>query len=327
MTSSTDPRNPELLRSLKLHMERAGLDPAKMRDRTVLAKRLDYKDGTQVYRYLTDDKWAGDLAKFETRLEAFLSNELRIDGGGELIDDPNSFILPSMFAFLHQVRKHGHIGVAHGHAGVGKTCACRLYAARHKDTTLYLHLYAWTRGRGALVRELLNATGLKAARGESKEATLARHFRDSGIMIILDNAMRLTRGGRDWLQDFLDFTGISIALVGNPEIITQWAAVDQHRRRVGLKRDVSIDLFDEDKQHNTSEATVLKLLARHLPEGANDKEVKRLAMQIIKEPHSGACGAVVMHATLAHQMLQGGRITAPAEAFKLATTQLIQEAA
>lgn len=327
MTSKPDPRNPELLRSLRLHMERAGLDPAKMRDRTVLAKRLGYQDGTQLYRYLTDGKWAGDLAKFEKRLESYLSNELRIEGGGELIDDPKTFILPSMFAFLNQVRKHGHIGVAHGPAGVGKTCACRLYAAKHKDTTLYLHLYAWTRGRGALARELLKATGLKAPRGDSIEATLARHFRDSGIMLILDNAMRLTRHSRDWLQDFLDFTGISIALVGNPDIITQWAAVDQHRRRVGLKRDVSLDLFDTEREHNTSENTVLKLLARHLPEGANDKEVKRLAMEIIKTRDSGACGAVVMHATLAHQMLQGGRITAPAEAFKLATTQLIQEAA
>jgi len=319
--------NPELVSSLARHMQRSGLDVAKMKDREIIAKKLGYKDGSQVYRFLTPDKWAGDVKKFELRLTNYLENEMRIEGGGDLIEDPKSFILPSMFAFLDHVRACGHIGVAHGPAGTGKTCACRLYAKQHSQTTLYLHLFTWTSRKEIIAAELLKRAGVKCGRGEKPAVRLARHLRDSGTMIILDNAMRMSRKARDWLRDLLDDTGVAIALVGNPEIIGQWAACDQHKRVVGLTRDVSLDLYDKQEDHNTSEATVMHLLKRHLPEASHNAAVKRQALQIIRAEGSGACGAVVMHARLAHLMLKGGKIKDAAEAFSLASTQLIQRAA
>jgi hypothetical protein len=319
--------NPTMVAELLRHMQHNGLDPASMKDRGIIGKRLGYQDGTQVYRFITKDKWAGDVQKFQTRLESYLSNELRIEGGGDLIDDPASFIQPSMFAFLDQVRVTGNIGVAHAPGGVAKTCTCRLYVKQHKATTLYIHLYTWTRRQGCIVRELLKAAGLNLGRGEAPETILARHLRDTESMIIIDNAQRMTRHARDWMRDFLDLTGTPIALVGNPEIIDQWAKCDQHKRVVGLKRDVSLDLFDPDPALNTSERTVQLLIKRHLPEATGNASVKKQALKIITAKDSGACGAVVMHAKLAHLMLQGGKIKDPAEAFTLASTQLIQKEA
>jgi hypothetical protein len=47
------------------------------------------------------------------------------------------------------------------------------------------------------------------------------------------------------------------------------------------------------------------------------------ALKLLTQEQSGACGAVRMHCKLARLMLQGGKVTTPAKAFELASTQLI----
>lgn len=320
-SNTPDVRNADLVQQLTSYMLRKGMQN-NTRDRAILGKMLSYKDGTAVYRYLAG-KPEGDLAKFEKRLAAFLDNELRLEGGGELVDDPDSFILSSMFTFLEQVRRCGDIGIAHGPAGTGKSCAVKLYTAKHKKTTVSIHLWKWTGGKGALVNELVKHTGVNVAKNECAEPWLARWFKDNGAMLILDNAQRMTPSARDWLRDFLDFTGIPMALVGNPIIETQFSRVDQHKRVVGLRRDVSVDLFAAESEHNTAKATVQHLLKLHLPEGVHDAAVESKALKLLTKEQSGACGAVRMHCKLARLMLQGGKVATPAKAFDLASTQLI----
>lgn len=324
-TSGSDPRNPELVARLQGYMARQGLKD-NTQDRAILGKQLGYGDGTAVYRYLAG-KPEGDLAKFESRLTAFLDNELRLEGGGALVTSDDAFINPSMFAFLNQVRKHCRIGVAHGPAGIGKSCACRAYTAAHKSTTLYVHVWSWASGKGGLARELAKFAGVKA-KGEAVEIALARHFKDRQIMLILDNAQRLTNSARNWLADFFDFTGTPIALVGNPEIEAQWSRIDQHTRRIGLRRDVSVDLFDSKPERNTAKATATHLLRQHLPEAQGNTAATRKVLELLTRKGSGACGAVVSHASLARMMLTapGSQITDPAQALDLAATQLLSAA-
>lgn len=323
--SGSDPRNAELVTRLKAYMHRQGLAD-NTRDRTLLGKRLGYADGTAVYRYLAA-KPEGDLAKFEKRLTAFLDNELRIEGGGELVKDPASFILPSVYSLCNATRKHGRISIGSGPAGTGKTCGCRIYANEHKSNTLYLHVWAWTAGKGKLAAELIRFSGVTIGKKESPESALARHFRDSQTMLILDNAQRLTNSARNWLADFYDYTGTPIALFGNPEIEQQWARVDQHHRRIGLRRDVSIDLFDDNKEMNTAKATADHLIRLHLPEGEGNPGVKKKVLQILSTKGSGACGAVVSHTRLAHLMIERDASLDPVKALDLAATQLISAAA
>lgn len=329
LDAQQDKRNPDLVERLKAHFAARGLDETSIKHRSIIGGDLGYADQTAVYRYL-NNKWTlGDLEKFETRLVAHLENEMRLDGGAQLITDPAAFVHPSMFAFLNQVRACGNIGVAYAPGGVGKTCASRLYAAQHKSNTLYLHLVTWKRRQSIIVQSLLKAAGIKVDRGACKEEVLARYLQEKGMMLMLDNAQRLTRHSRDWLRDLLDNTGIPIALIGNPEIIKQWAACDQHKRVVGLKRDVSVDLFESDGEKiipgETSEATVDHLLKLHFPK--SNAAVKRQALTLLTRENSGAAGAVAMHARLADLMLKGGKVTDPAEAFRLASTQLIQQEA
>lgn len=325
LDAAHDPRNPQLVQRLKEHFKARGFDTQSTRHRAIIGGELGYKDQTAVYRYLAGLWTLGDLGKFESRLAGHLDNETRIEGGAPLVDDPDAFINDAMTAFLDQARAAGYISVAFGPAGTGKSCACRNYVSKNKGTTLYLHLNTWTRGQTSIVSRLLKASGIKIQRGERPEERLARHLQEHGIMLVLDNAQRLTRYARDWLRDLLDRAGIPIVLVGNPEIVGQWAAVDQHRRVVGLKRDVSTDLFDASGHKNTSEKSVSYLLKQHFPEG--NAAVKKEALKLLTRPDSGAAGAVVMHCSLARRMIKGGKITDPAEAFRLASTQLIQQEA
>lgn len=320
-----DARNTDLVEELRNYFRRSGLKTDSQVDRAIVGKRLGYADQTSVYRYLTDGKWQGDLRKFETRLGSYLANELRIEGGADLVDDPRSFILPSMFAFLNQVRACGMINVGFGAAGTGKTCACRLYARQNKANTIYAHVWAWTAGKTTLARELVTSAGIERRSGENHAAALSRHFRDKQVMFVIDNAQRLTASARNWLADFLDYTGASIALIGNPEISDQWSRVDQHARRVGLHRDVSIDLFDEDAARNTSAVTVNYLLKQHLPEVASNPTIRTEALKLVTQPKSGSCGSFVQHAKLTRLMMAGG-ITDPVKAFKSAATQLLKAA-
>lgn len=323
--NTQDPRNPELVTQLKAYMIRTGLQD-NTRDRANIGKSLGYGDGTAVYRYLAG-KPEGDLVRFETRLASFLDNELRIEGGGALVTDPDAFIMPSMFSFFNTVRDHGRIGVAKGDAGIGKSCACRAYTSQHKSNTLYIHVWAWAAGKKALASELVRYSGVNIGKRETPEAALARYCRDNKTMIILDNAQRLTASARNWLADFYDYCGVAIALVGNPEIETQWAKVDQHHRRVGLRRDVSIDLFDSNPAMNTAKATADHLIRLHLPEGQGNPAVKKRVMEILTTRGSGACGAVVSHASLAHLMINKAPDIDPLKALTLASSQLITQAA
>lgn len=317
-----DLRDPQLVQRLRDYQQRHQLTDS-TKDQETLARRMG-SSSTYVYRYLAGT-FLGDLGKFEARVRDFLDGEvLTVDGNQELVAE--DFVIPSMFAFLRQVQSHGYIGVGHGPAGRGKTCAARLYAAKHRATCVYLHAYQWTGGRHGLTADLAATARIKTAKGEPIDQALIRTFAGSGRLVIIDNAQRLSEGARRWLADFYDATRTPIALIGNPEIERQWQRNDQHGSRVGLHRDVTVDLVDKTAGRNTAERTAAHLLRLHLPEAATVPQVRQEAAAILARPGSGACRAVVMRARLARTMLDGGRITDPAKAFHLAETQLINAA-
>lgn len=322
-----DPRSEALVKGLAAYFARHGLKTASQHDRSTVGRALGYGDGTAVYRFLNIEKWdGGNLAKFETRLEAFLQNELRLIGGGELVNDPESFVIPSVFAFLDHARRGRMVNVGYGEAGAGKTCACKLYAAANRSTTCYIHVWEWTSSASAVVAEIMKTLGLETLGKEKPAQRLARHLRDNEMMLIIDNAHELNFSARKMLADLIEFAGIPVALIGNEEILEQWKRKPQHKRRVALKRDVTLDLYDEDEQTNTVSTTLNYLMDQHLPELAANKDVRRKMMGILKTRRSGACGSVVMHAHHTKIMISGG-IKDPLEAFRAAQEELLSDAA
>lgn len=65
-------------------------------------------------------------------------------------------------------------------------------------------------------------------------------MRGSGRIIVIDNAQRLARSAREWLFDWQDATGCSIALVGNPEIVQILRKNDQQFSRVPFMVEVTL---------------------------------------------------------------------------------------
>jgi type II secretory pathway predicted ATPase ExeA len=162
----------------------------------------------------------------------------------------------------------------------------------------------------------------RAPKGLLLDDHLVSKLTDSQRLLIIDNAHRLTESARRWLADFWEETRLPIALVGNPEIEQQWQRNDQHGSRVGLHRDITLDLV---KKATTTKATARHLLHLHLPAAQDDQTVLADAAQLLSE--FGSCRAVVMRSNLANRILAGGKITSPTEAWQLAKTQLIHAAA
>lgn len=318
--AAIDQRNANLVLSLRTYQQANGLTDSS-RDLKALAARMGSSD-TYLFRYLKGD-FRGDLAKFEARLQAFLSGEQveRVEANREIIAE--DFIIAGMRAFLRQVKAHGFIGIGHGPAGRGKTYASKLYAAQNSTTCIYLHVAAWRAGRHQLAHAIARAMQLqRTSKGQSIDEALVAKLTGSDRLVIIDNAHKLTESARRWLADFWDETGLPIALIGNPEIEGQWARNDQHGSRVGLHRDVTLDLVRKDR--STAKATASHLLRLHLPEAAEAPDVVADAAQAVQG--FGACRAVAMRARLARNILAGGRVTDPREAWNLAKTQLINAA-
>jgi DNA transposition AAA+ family ATPase len=314
-----DQRNTQVLTTLRTYQQSHGISDS-MRDLAQLANRVG-TSGTYLYRYLTND-FKGNLESFEAKLTAFFTGDQveQVTTNSEIIG--SDFIIAATRAFLRHVREHGFIGVGHGPAGRGKTCASKLYAAQNAATTIYLHIPIWRSGRHDLTRAIARAMGItRPPKGVLIDDHLVWKLKDSGRLLIIDNAHRLTESARRWLADFWEETRLPIALIGNPEIEQQWQRNDQHGSRVGLHRDITLDLA---KKPATAKATAHHLLQLHLPAGQDNAQILTDAASLLAQ--FGSCRAVVMRANLASRILSGDRVTDPAEAWHLAKTQLINAA-
>lgn len=313
-TASTgNTRDPQLLASLQEAIAKLPTTD-KTKAYETMGKRIGCS-ATYIYRYLNDD-FRGDLGKIETQIRGYFAAEvLRTEGNQELVTE--DFSVGSTHKFLRQVKQHGYIGVGHGPAGRGKTCAARLYAAKD-NACIYIHATMWSCGRHAIARQIKAAIKAKLSKHETTDEALVRLLSNSGRLLIIDNAQRLTESARRWIADFWDATRIPIALLGNPEIESQWRRNDQHGSRVGLHRDITTDLA----KSSTAQATADHLIRLHLP-GYGDltKDVAEILQSF------GSCRAAAMQLSLTKAMLDGGKITDPTTAWLAAKTQLITAAA
>jgi DNA transposition AAA+ family ATPase len=208
-----------------------------------MGRRLGYPDGSVVSKYrlagrektragLTGiNEYDRDPRDIETRLAEFFQMESRM----KLLDSAtilDTSVVRQCAKFYDDVRDTGGVvGVLHCAAGLGKTTAAVAYVGANPTTTLLTANARQNDARG--VTQLFWEQA--ATRGMSKNAPRWNHlvtiYRGSGRLIIMDNAQRLDRSGRDFLFDFMDATGCPLVLQGNPEIKTRVASNDQQYTR------------------------------------------------------------------------------------------------
>jgi DNA transposition AAA+ family ATPase len=230
-------------------------------------KRLGARVGKSeafVSRYFGDTP-VGDLEEFERAVLDMLDSAQRKRTWAEIYFDTEAIKMCNMVFDI--IREAADIGLVHGPAGIGKTTACERYANDHKTVIHFVadegngHAYGVIAGIWAKI-ETRFYDPKKQKRGEFLKEKLTGSER----LIIVDNAQRLNMSGLRWLFDFHDATGVSIALVGNPEVLDRMRGNDQMTSRIGFKQDIA-EMLDKggwlDKASD-------KMIAAMWPKAASD---------------------------------------------------------
>ncbi len=144
----------------------------------------------------------------------------------------------------------GRISVVYGDAGIGKTQAFRDYLS-HNSLAIGITIsptYASITGVNELLAEQLSVRE-RVARKITNE--IVTRLRDSGRVIIIDEAQHLTVRALNHIRCISDEAGIGICLIGNEEVYSKLkgsgkADFAQLFSRIGMKEPVSINHITRD---------------------------------------------------------------------------------
>lgn len=242
-----------------------------------VARRTGYNEAT-ISRYI-----AGTMAGDRDALERALADMLDADARRQ---SWRRFYIPTKGterteALLDLIREACDIGLVTSAAGMGKTTAALHYAATH-ESAICITLTEGCGDNWSIIRMLFDSLRVRgwsrAKHGTRGELVIARMAK-SERLVIVDNAQRATLSGLRWLFDLHDETGIPIALIGNPDVLTRLAGSDQLSSRIGLRTDIgrqngklSVDWLD---------AAADAILAEMWPRAP--KEVQLLAREAARQ--------------------------------------------
>ena len=206
-----------------------------------VGRRLNINEGF-VSKYLNGVP-EGDVGAFEARVADMLARDRRKRTWDDIYFETEAAV--ACHTVFDLIRESSDIGLVYGPAGVGKSKASRRYAEEHGTVIAF----TGEEGRGgpyAVQRGI--ASGLDMRKWNRREVTrsdyLAKKLAGSERLVIIDNAQRIDISGLRWLMDFHDRTGVSFALVGNPEVLERLKGKDQLYSRIGVKADISESLGD-----------------------------------------------------------------------------------
>lgn len=236
-----------------------------------LAAELGLKSSTAVTKYLSG-KPEGDVVKLEGLIDDVMRSRMKRREARAQIIPTN--VTKAMEGYFETLRETNICGVIRGASGVGKSCACGLYAA--KNPTCILIVASDLQPRGSDVVSMLWDELKSRSWSPSKGTRLGEMFRKlagSQRLLIVDDAHRLSRHALGMVIAVHNRTGIPIALVGYDDLIERKMVLDaQNYSRLGPVWEVALD--DHDK------------LARHLIEQFvpdSGESLVELAVNVIGE--------------------------------------------
>ncbi|MCK9468167.1 MAG: AAA family ATPase [Porticoccaceae bacterium] len=202
-----------------------------------VARRTGYNEAT-ISRYLASTM-SGNREAVESAITDMLNaHERRQTWHAFYFDTVGTQRAQTLFDLI---RETCDIGLVTSPAGMGKTTAAQHYASTHESAILI----TLTEGHGdnwGIIRFLfdtLKVRNYNRQRHGTKDSVIHQRLAQSERLLIVDNAQRATLSGLRWLFDLYDSTGIPIALIGNPDILTRLAGSDQLSSRIGLRTDIS----------------------------------------------------------------------------------------
>lgn len=184
---------------------------------TAVARAIG-KSGSVVSQWLAG-KYSGDNAAVEDAVKSFLERQKERKKAPKRAIE---FVMISTARKVHEVARichlDGEIGVCYGDAGLGKTEAAKEYAKRNSDVILIEADLGHT--ARVLFQDLHRRMGLDG-RGTVHDMfeDVVTKLKNSGRLIIVDEAEHLPYRALELLRRVYDKAGIGILLVGMPRLI------------------------------------------------------------------------------------------------------------
>ncbi|MCX9039354.1 AAA family ATPase [Citrobacter portucalensis] len=202
---------------MSVKIELVELMKAKGLNQTHIARAIG-KSAAVISQYL-NDKYQGDTASLEIDIRSFIDRQREKERSARItvkfVDTPTTRKAMDVIKMAHV---EGDINVLYGEAGLGKTMICKAYTAKFRDALLIEADPGYT--ARVVLEELCNLLVL-STRGNMHELSESciNKLRDSGRVLIIDEAENLPLRALESIRRIHDKTGIGIVLVGMPRLL------------------------------------------------------------------------------------------------------------
>lgn len=202
---------------MSIHVELNDLMTRKGYSQTQVARAIG-KSTAVINQYL-QGKYAGDVPAIDALARSFINREVEKEKSQKI----TARFVPTVTSRKGMdVIRYAHLdcdlNVIYGAAGLGKTMILREYAAQHRDALLIEADPGYT--ARVVLEELCGLLGI-SKRGnmhELSEACIAA-LRDSGRLLMVDEAENLPYRALETLRRIHDKSGIGLVLAGMPRLI------------------------------------------------------------------------------------------------------------
>ncbi len=182
--------------------------------------------------------------KIRNALKGYFKTRGQQEGAIELPELAATTIYEEVTAVVEYAHRQRDIGVLYGPAGIGKTTALRAYQ-EITPQTLYITANQTLSGSRAILEEILQQLG-KPEAGSARRMmqTIVNTLKDSGRLLIIDEAQHLSLRALETVRAIYDECGIAVILAGNESVYGNMtgksaAPFAQLYSRVGIQRSLS----------------------------------------------------------------------------------------
>lgn len=182
--------------------------------------------------------------KIIPKIKSYFQSREKAADAVQLPELAETSVYKEVQAVLDYVHSQRDIGVIYGPAGIGKTTALRAFQ-EVTPLTVYITANQTTSGSKALLEEILYQLGRpESGTPRRMMRTIVEVLRDSGRMVIIDEAQHLSYRALETLRALYDQCNIGLILAGNESIYGNMtgrasAPFAQLYSRVGIRRPLS----------------------------------------------------------------------------------------
>ncbi|MGL5799444.1 MAG: AAA family ATPase [Plesiomonas sp.] len=176
------------------------------------------KSAAVINQYM-QQKYNGDVAAIDALIENFIQRERDKEKAQRVqVRYVTTLTASKGLEVIRLAHLDGEINVIYGDAGMGKTMMLREYARKHSDAILIEADPGYT--ARVVLEELCNRLGL-SKRGNMHELSesIISVLRDSGRLLMVDEAENLPYRALETLRRLHDKAGIGVVLAGMPRLI------------------------------------------------------------------------------------------------------------